>query len=300
MGINRRSFLKVLGGGIVGGGLVGVASGSIVTPGKFKAETTVPPKEFLGILVDTAKCVGCRSCEAACAEENHLPVPDIADESVFKKERKTTVSQLTVVSRYQTEKGEVFVKKQCMHCNQPGCVAACLVKAMEKRKEGPVTWEKNCMGCRYCMPSCPFEMPKFEYESSNPKIQKCSLCWNRLEKGEIPACVENCPENALIFGPRKKLIEEANRRIYQKPGEYITHIYGEHEVGGTGYLYISKVPFEKIGFRTDLGTIAYPEYSKGFLYSVPIVLLLWPAFLIGINTLTKREEDARRKGGEKR
>lgn len=299
MGINRRSFLKVLGGGIVGGGIAGVASGNIVIPRKLKTEETAPPKEFVGVLVDTTRCVGCRACEAACAEENHLPVPDIADESVFKKERKTTVSQLTVVSRYQTEKGEVFVKKQCMHCNQPGCVAACLVKAMEKRKEGPVTWASNCMGCRYCMPSCPFEIPKFEYESSNPRIQKCSLCWNRLEKGEIPACVDACPEKALTFGTRKKLIEEANRRIYQKPGEYLTHIYGEHEVGGTGYLYISKVPFEQIGFRTDLGTIAYPEYSKGFLYSVPIVLLLWPAFLIGINTLTKREEEKKRKGGER-
>ncbi len=299
MGINRRSFLKVLGGGIVGGGIAGVASGNIVIPRKLKTEETAPPKEFVGVLVDTTRCVGCRSCEAACAEANHLPLPDITDNSVLEKERKTTVSQLTVVSRYQTEKGEVFVKKQCMHCNQPGCVAACLVKAMEKRKEGPVTWASNCMGCRYCMPSCPFEIPKFEYESSNPRIQKCSLCWNRLEKGEIPACVDACPEKALTFGPRKKLIEEANRRIYQKPGEYLTHIYGEHEVGGTGYLYISKVPFEQIGFRTDLGTIAYPEYSKGFLYSVPIVLLLWPAFLIGINTLTKREEEKRRKGGER-
>jgi len=299
MGINRRSFLKVLGGGIVGGGIAGAASGNIVIPKKLKAEETVSPQQFVGILVDTTRCVGCRACEEACAQANHLPVPDISDNSVLEKERKTTQSQLTVVSRYQTEKGEVFVKKQCMHCNQPGCVAACLVKAMEKRKEGPVTWASNCMGCRYCMPSCPFEMPKFEYESSNPRIQKCSLCWDRIEKGEKPACVDACPEKALTFGPRRKLIEEANRRIYQKPGEYLTHIYGEHEVGGTGYLYISKVPFEQIGFRTDLGTIAYPEYSKGFLYSVPIVLLLWPAFLIGVNTLTKREEEKRRKGGER-
>src|SRR4030042_3194698 len=222
MGINRRSFLKVLGGGIGGGGIAGVASGNIVIPRKIKTEETAPPKEFVGVLVDTTRCVGCRACEAAWAEEKHLPVPDIADESVFKKERKTTVSQLTVVSRYQTEKGEVFVKKQCMHCNQPGCVAACLVKAMEKRKEGPGTWASNCMGCRYCMPSCLFYIPKFEYESSTPRIQKCSLCWDRLEKGEKPACVDACPEKALTFGPRKKLIEEANRRIYQKPGENLT------------------------------------------------------------------------------
>jgi formate dehydrogenase iron-sulfur subunit len=294
MGIDRRSFLKVLGGGIAG-----AASGSILAPRTLRANVAPHSTEFVGVLVDTTRCVGCRSCEAACAEANHLPTPDTGDESVFEKERQTTVSQLTVVNRYKTEKGEVFVKRQCMHCNQPGCVAACLVKAMEKRKEGPVTWDTNCMGCRYCMTSCPFEVPKFEYQSSNPRIQKCNLCWDRLKKGEKPACVENCPEEALIFGTRKELIEEANRRIYQKPGEYLTHIYGEHEVGGTGYLYLSKVPFEQIGFRTDLGTTPYPELTKGFLYSVPLVLLLWPAFLIGVNTLTKRE-DERKRGGERR
>ena len=294
MDIDRRSFLKVL-----GGGMAGAALGNTLLPRRLKAAEIVPPKQFSGVLVDTTRCVGCRSCEAACAEAHHLTVPDINDQSVFAKERKTSVSQWTVVSRYETEKGEVFVKKQCMHCNQPGCVSACLVKAMEKRKEGPVTWDTNCMGCRYCMPSCPFEIPKFEYQSANPKIQKCNLCWERLRQGEKPTCVEACPEEALLFGTRKELIEEANRRIYQKPGEYLTHIYGEHEVGGTGYLYLSKVPFEQIGFRTDLGTTPYPEYTKGFLYSVPLVLLLWPAFLIGVNTVTKREEEKRRKGGER-
>jgi formate dehydrogenase iron-sulfur subunit len=294
MAIDRRSFLKVLGGGIAG-----VASGSILSPSLLKAGEVASLKPFLGVLVDTTRCVGCRSCEAACAEANHLPPPDIGDESAFEKERQTTVSQLTVVNRYKTEKGDVFVKRQCMHCNQPGCVSACLVKAMQKREEGPVTWDTNCMGCRYCMPSCPFEVPKFEYQSSNPRIQKCNLCWDRLKKGEKPACVENCPEEALLFGTRKQLIEEANRRIYQKPGGYLTHIYGEHEVGGTGYLYLAKVPFEQIGFRTDLGTTPYPEFTKGFLYSVPLVLLLWPALLIGVNTLTKREDESKR-GGEKR
>jgi Fe-S-cluster-containing dehydrogenase component len=285
MGIDRRSFLKVLGGGIAG-----AASGSMLAPRTLRANVTPHPStEFVGVLVDTTRCVGCRSCEAACAEANHLPIPDTSDESVFEKERQTSVSQLTVVNRYKTEKGDVFVKKQCMHCNQPGCVSACLVKAMEKRKEGPVTWDTNCMGCRYCMPSCPFEIPKFEYQSSTPRIQKCNLCWGRLKNGEKPACVENCPEEALLFGSRRKLLEEANRRIYQKPGEYLTHIYGEHEVGGTGYLYLSKVPFEQIGFRTDLGTTPYPEFTKGFLY----------AFLIGVNTLTKRE-DERKRGGERR
>ena len=293
MGMDRRSFLKIL-----GGGLAGAALGNTLIAKTVKAMVAAHPTEFMGVLVDTTRCVGCRTCEAACADAHALSVPDISDSSAFRKERTTSVSQWTVVNRYETEKGEVFAKRQCMHCNQPGCVAACLVKAMQKREEGPVTWDTNCMGCRYCMPSCPFEIPKFEYGSATPRIQKCNMCWERLGKGEEPACVENCPEKALLYGTRKELIEEARRRIYQKPGEYVSHIYGEHEVGGTGYLYLSKVPFEQIGFKTDLGTTPYPEFTKGFLYSVPLVLLLWPAFLIGVNTLTKKGEEERGgKGG---
>ncbi|MBI4632922.1 MAG: 4Fe-4S dicluster domain-containing protein [Deltaproteobacteria bacterium] len=300
MGIDRRTFLKGLGTGVAAAAPAGVAAGSLLLPGKVGAKAAAENREFMGVLVDTTRCVGCRSCEMACADAHNLPMPN-GDASVLDKKRDTSETQWTLINRYKTEKGEVFAKKQCMHCNQPGCVAACLVKAMEKKKEGAVTWDDNCMGCRFCMVSCPFDIPKFEYGSAVPKIQKCSLCWEKLQKGEKPTCVEACPAEALTFGTRRELIEEANRRIYRDSGKYISHIYGEHEVGGTGYLYLSSVPFEQIGFRTDLGTIAYPEYSKGFLYSVPIVLLLWPALLVGVSTLTKREGEVRSKeGGEKR
>ena len=295
MGIDRRTFLKGLGTGFA------AAPASLLLPGGLGAKEVAADKEFMGVLVDATRCIGCRSCEQACAEAHNLPVPDISDESVFEKPRKTSEIQWTVVSRYKTEKGEIFVKKQCMHCNQPGCVAACPVKAMTKRENGAVTWDTNCFGCRFCMVSCPFDIPKFEYDKTFPEIQKCNLCWDRLTKGENPACVEACPAEALTFGTRREMIEEANRRIYRNSGEYVSHIYGEHEVGGTGYLYLSAVPFEQIGFRTDLGTTAYPEFSKGFLYSVPIVLLLWPAFLLGVNTIASRKDDVRSKeGGEKR
>ncbi len=294
MGINRRIFLKGLGMGIAG-----ATSGGLLLPKRLMAGEGAANKEFMGVLVDTTRCVGCRSCEMACAEAHNLPVPDISDTSVFEKKRSTSERQWSVVNRFQTAKGEVFAKKQCMHCNQPGCVSACPVKAMEKRKEGPVTWDTNCMGCRYCMVSCPFDIPQFEHHSFAPKLQKCNLCWERLQKGEKPACVEACPAEALAFGTRRGLIEEANRRIYQNDGKYVPHIYGEHEAGGTGYLYLSAVPFEQIGFRTDLGTTAYPEYTKGFLYSVPVVLLLWPAFLGGISALTKRKEKISSEGGKR-
>jgi formate dehydrogenase iron-sulfur subunit len=293
--MDRRRFLRSLGAGMLG------VAGTVLTAGRPNAAEIMSGsgKELKGVLVDTTRCIGCRSCEEACAEAHDLPVPDIGDESVFKEKRDTATTQWTVVNRYETEKGEIFVKRQCMHCAQPGCVAACLVKAMQKRPDGPVTWDTNCMGCRYCMVSCPFDIPKFEYHSWNPRIEKCNLCWERLQEGEIPACVEACPTETLIFGTRRGLVEEARKRIYREPEKYINHIYGEYEVGGTSWIYLSAVPFEQIGFKTDLGTVAYPEYSTGFLYSVPIVLILWPAFLMGLSYLTRREEEKGRKEGVK-
>jgi formate dehydrogenase iron-sulfur subunit len=222
--------------------------------------------------------------EEACAEENGLPVPDIKDKSVFDRRRTTSTTSWTVVNRYQTDRGEVFVKSQCMHCNQPGCASACLVRAMEKTRNGPVIWnEDRCMGCRFCMVSCPFDIPKFEYNSAVPRIRKCIMCRDRIAQGKVPACVEGCPVEALTFGKRSDLLELAKSRIYREPDRYVHEIYGEREVGGTGWLYLAGVPFGTLGFRTHLGTRPYPELSQDFLYSVPIILALWPAFLLGIN-----------------
>jgi Fe-S-cluster-containing dehydrogenase component len=229
----------------------------------------------------------------ACAETHGFPQPDL-DDAVFEKERTPSVSQWSIVNRYKTDKGEIFAKKQCMHCNQPACASACLTKAMLKTEEGPVIWrEGKCMGCRFCMISCPFDIPKFEYESPVPKIQKCTLCWERLQKGNLPACVEACPAEALMFGKRRELIEEARQRIAKSPDDYVHHLYGENEAGGTAYLYLSKVPFEQVGFRTDLDTTSYPELSKDYLYAVPIVLTLWPAFLLALSNSTKEDRDQR-------
>lgn len=260
-----------------------------------------PPedKEFMSVLVDTSLCVGCRGCEEICAEVNGLPPPDI-DEDIVGKQRNTSTTRWSVINHYEAdvENGEIYVKKQCMHCNQPACAAACLTKAMLKTKEGPVIWRaEKCMGCRFCMLSCPFDIPKFEYDSPNPRIQKCRMCMERITAGEQPACVENCPAEALMFGTRRDLLDIARQRIYGEPDKYVHTIYGEHEVGGTGWLYLSQVPFERIGFRSDLGTTAYPVYTKEFLYAVPIILTLFPAFLLGVSNATRRRDD-RTEGGD--
>jgi formate dehydrogenase iron-sulfur subunit len=277
MSLGRRNFFKVL--GVTG---VGLALGK-----KLKA---TPPKqnnvEFSGVLYDSTRCVGCQTCESSCADANSLPAPVGTPQAGVV--RKTDEKHRTVVNAFSTSKGEAFLKKQCMHCNEPACTAACLTQAMYKTKEGAIIWRGDkCMGCRYCMVSCPFDIPKFEYHSANPKIEKCNMCYVRLQEGKIPACVENCPAEALIFGTRRKLIKEARKRIIENPEKYVDQIYGEHEAGGTGFLYLSAVPFEELGLNTSLQSKSYPELSKGFLYSVPTIFVLWPAILLGIREATK-------------
>lgn len=258
------------------------------------AQEVAAQKEFVGVLVDTTRCIGCRSCEVACARAHDLRIPDIENDGALARERTTSETQWMVVNRYETSKGEVFVKRQCMHCWQPGCTSACLTNAMVKTKEGPVIWRgRKCMGCRFCMISCPFDIPKFEYHSTNPKIQKCNMCWDRLQEGKKPACVEACPTDALMFGWKRELMEIARVRVYRHPDDYVHKVYGESEVGGTGWLYLSSVPFEKIGFRMDLGTTPYPEFTTDFLYMVPVALFGLPAFLMGLNLLARANEERR-------
>ena len=277
--MDRRNFLK----------LTGAIGATLATKGMAKQEK-VPETEFVGVLVDTTRCIGCRACEKACAEAHGLEVPDIENDNALENYRTTTEKQWTVVNRFETKKGEVFVKKQCMHCWQPACASACLTNAMYKTRQGPVIWRGDkCLGCRYCMAACPFDIPKYEYHNWNPKVQKCNMCWERLQEGKKPACVEACPTDALMFGKKRELMEIARVRIYHHPTKYVHKIYGEYEVGGTGWLYLSAVPFEQIGFRTDLGTTPYPEYTKEFLYAVPMVLFGAPALLLGLNLLAKKE-----------
>ena len=95
------------------------------------------------------------------------------------------------------------------------------------------------------------------------------------------------PEELMRILSRRELIKEARRRIYENPDMYYDGIYGEHEAGGTGYLYLSPVPFEQLGFNTKIQKKSYPELSKGFLYSVPSIFVLWPAILLGIHNATK-------------
>jgi len=267
MGIERRDFLKTL----------VVASGSLAGVSSLKASgnTNLNPDRF-GVLTDLTYCIGCRKCEWACNETNELPnqpLDSFSDTSVFDEYRRPTSEQYTVVNSF-TDKGldggALNVKVQCMHCEHPPCVSACIVSALRKHPDGPVTYNASaCIGCRYCIIACPFQIPTYEYEKVlTPQVRKCTLCFERtMENDQLPACVEVCPTEAIIFGKRKDLIEIAHDRIKKHPDKYIDHLYGEYEVGGTSWMYLSNQPFNEIGFP-ELGNKSPAETTESIQHGI--------------------------------
>jgi len=287
MSISRRKFL----------GWVGAAGLSTTLRRPAHAATSKHFKGYpdsFGVLHDMELCVGCRKCEEACNRVNNLPPPDkpFDDLSVLDKERRTTPKAFTIVNRYTTSKNTIYRKIQCNHCLEPACASACFVKAYTKTKEGAVIYDESvCVGCRLCMIACPFGIPTYEYEKAlEPRIRKSTLCYPRIIKGLLPGCVEVCPMEALTFGKRKDLIKIARERIRRYPDRYVDHIYGEHEMGGTAYLYLSGVPFKELGMREDLGVTPAPELTAAALGAVPMVIGLWPILLTGIYAITKRNK----------
>lgn len=292
MSTNRRDFLK----------LAATAGAAAATGGGSAKAAPIDriSDDWMGMLTDLSLCVGCRKCEWACKEANGLPnVPIEAyeDKSVFQHKRRTDAHNFTVVNRYPpVEPGgnPVDVKIQCMHCFEPACASACLVAAFRKTPEGPVLYNEDvCIGCRYCMIACPFNIPAYSYDDPfSPAIWKCTMCYDRVAKtDDIPGCAKMCPEEAITFGKRSDLLKLAREKITHNPGKYVEHIYGEHEVGGTCWLYISPKPFEELGFRADLGRTPYPDLTKAFLSSVPLVLTIWPALFMGTYAFSKRREE---------
>lgn len=293
MEITRRRSLQGI------GSLTGaIALRTIVDTKQAQAIEDFPgyPDRF-GMLTDTTMCIGCRWCEVACAQANVMPPPAaLSDQSVFNQIRRPSAGALTVVNRYPNpvdKKSFLYRKMQCMHCNEPACVSACLVGALQKTKEGNVIYlENKCIGCRYCMIACPFGALGYEYSDAfTPAVRKCTMCFQRVaQKGEIPACAQICPTKATIYGKRSDLIKMAWERINTRPNRYVNHIYGEKEAGSTSWLYLAGVPFNQIGLNTDLGTTPIPEFTRDWLLAVPLVLIMWPPLLLGFRSWFKRQE----------
>jgi formate dehydrogenase iron-sulfur subunit len=290
---SRRAFLKTA-------AVAGTAVAGLSATAKAGPKNILSP-ERNGVLVDTTVCIGCRSCEYACRTAHGLPSPPLetyGDKSVFSELRRPDSGALTVVNQFPNPvKADLpfYVKVQCMHCDHPACVSACIVGAFSKQENGSVIWDTDkCIGCRYCMVACPFQVPSFEYDKAlQPEVRKCDFCNTRTSNNQLPACVEACPVEALTFGPREEVVRIARQRISTYGDRYSKQVYGEYEAGGTAWMYLAAGKFDDLKFP-KLGTSPAPGVSEAiqhgiFAYFVPPVALY--AILGAIMWMTKTRKE---------
>jgi len=194
-------------------------------------------------LFDATRCIDCRACMVACSVENNIEMD----------KTRIWLAGIGIKGNFP-DLVRASMVYHCMHCAEPDCLSACPVGAYHKRTDGPVEYDpKKCIGCRYCMNACPFGVPHFDYDKGvfeGAFIDKCTFCPQRIDAGEAPACVATCPTDALEYGEREDLLNNAHERIAANPGRYFDHVYGEFENGGTSYLVISHVPFNELGLPT--------------------------------------------------
>ena len=253
-----------------------------------------------GVLVDLVKCIGCGSCVVACKMYNRTEWVE-ERQTLFHDRRAPATGEdamladenWTVVRKHRLpnpDGGEAwrFVKLQCLHCKEPACVSSCFATAFRQTELGPVEYYPHiCVGCRYCMLACPFSIPKFEWDNPLPMLTKCSMCDDRIRNGDAPACIPVCPTDVMFFGRYDDVLKEAKRRLAGDP-RYVQHIYGEHEAGGTLWIYISDKPFEDLGFKMNVPKRSIPSYTSGFMQATPIFGLIWAGVLTCLYFFMKR------------
>jgi len=292
MKFSRRSFLMRAAGGA-----------ALVSPAaRTSAQDDSAGKGQVGCLVDTTRCIGCRRCEEACNLRNLMPPPERpwTDPGVFDRVRRPDYRSLTVVNRYPGSPAaalastpHTFSKFQCLHCLKPACVSACIVGALTRSGDGSVVYNPGiCVGCRYCMIACPFQIPAYEYaEPVHPLVRKCEFCADpKRGKGADPACAAACPTEALVFGNREDLMKTARARIAARPDLYLDHVYGEREAGGTSWLYLAGRPFAEIGLlpQPDRSPAVRTEAIQHGVYRYGLIPLAVYGLLGGLMWRSRR------------
>ena len=255
------------------------------------------------VLVDLTRCIGCRGCQVACKEWNERR----ARKTVFRGDYTNPIRLSSdCYTRIRFEEKEAaggpvwsFVKEQCLHCNNPACVSVCPVGALTKSENGPVVYNYDrCIGCRYCMLSCPFQIPTYEWESARPWVQKCTFCSERIKDGMIPSCVKVCPTTTMLYGEAKEVMAEAKKRLRDNPGKYVNHIYGEKEAGGTSWIYISDRSFEELGFIQNVPQMVLPDLTWAYISKVPALFgVVFTAGMVGWVITRRNEAEAEGKEG---
>jgi formate dehydrogenase iron-sulfur subunit len=197
-------------------------------------------------LVDTTTCIGCKACEVACLEWNGYTFTETTFHNSYQTMPETAWNYWNLIkfNEYENEDGNLMLlmrKDQCMHCADPGCLAACPSDAaIVQYANGIVDFqEANCIGCGYCITGCPFNIPKFSPTAR--KVFKCTLCNDRVSQGLEPACIKTCPTGCLHFGTKAEMKELAETRAQQlraNSGYRNAGVYDPSGVGGTHVIYV--------------------------------------------------------------
>jgi formate dehydrogenase iron-sulfur subunit len=238
---SRRDFFKILGAGtgamLLSGALstskAGAASSTLLTQSTGKA-----------MLYDALKCVGCRACQNACKEWNNTPSESIGYGNIYDNPNSLSARHWTIIkAREYTHNGSpalLLCRYQCMHCTEASCESVCPTGAISHQGSAVVIDQQWCIGCGYCVQSCPFGVPHKEHGINAGSAKKCTFCVDRQADGLAPACVEACPAGALQFGERDELIAQAKVRVedLRRDGYTNATFYGETELGGLHALYI--------------------------------------------------------------
>jgi formate dehydrogenase iron-sulfur subunit len=269
--ISRRSFIK---GGLAAA--AGIAASSLPLPATVKGATG----EELATLIDIRKCIGCEACVEACQEVNGHKFPE--PEKPFPKmypnrvkvfdwsEKRDVTDRLTPYNWLFIQEATVTVNgkeetftfpRRCMHCQNPPCADLCPWGAARKLKNGITVIDSDiCLGGSKCKNVCPWHIPQRQTGvglyldvlpslAGNGVMYKCDRCYNRIEKGKLPACIEVCPEKVQKIGPRDEIVKEAHAIAKEING----YIYGEKENGGTNTIYVSPVPFKELNKAREKG-----------------------------------------------
>jgi Fe-S-cluster-containing dehydrogenase component len=259
------------------GAAAGLATSQLAVSPANAAKTSAPP---LATLLDIGKCVACGACVEACAETNghkypnpQKPYPKMYPNRVKVEEwsdrqdvddRLTPYNWLYIQStevEIDGETIEINIPRRCMHCQNPPCVKLCPWGAARQYDNGISRIDADlCMGGAKCRTVCPWEIPQRQTGvglyldllpnlAGNGVMYKCDRCYDRLAQGELPACIDACPEEVQTIGPRDEIVEQAQSLAKETNG----HIYGLEENGGTNTLYVSPVPFEQLNAAIEKG-----------------------------------------------
>lgn len=150
----------------------------------------------IGFYDDLSSCIGCRTCEIACKDKNNLEVGPRLRRVV------------EVDGGRAPDLWSYKVSMSCFHCEDPACVKVCPVEALVKRKKDGIVvpYPDKCIGCRRCEWACPYRAP--QYDPVSKKIMKCNYCYDLVDQGFNPACVDACLMRVLKAGLLKTLKKE--------------------------------------------------------------------------------------------